>query len=352
MVSIDPASHETSDDEPEPASCGSAPITYSAFTSITDRLAQSQSWIERINQSLDLADQVQRMTEPLLAMHDRLGRAFEPFLAESAFESTATRYATAFEQFQIAATPAFESLDRLAAFAERLGSSIEPFFAGIETLELNILREKGPDNWRDLHDTHDLRQLLGLAEAGIPVTWVPRASILAELLEADPEERLNVLLAHRDEILSDCATVSAPTRTGPFAQQATFLGEAITAFNHGLHAAAQALAASVMDTLLRRAVHEPVRRGYYNKVKDTVDSITFPELAWAVTHWPVLTALATFNGEDAVPPMFNRHATAHAVNDIQYTTTNALVAVMLATSVLREAHQVHTNSTTTIDDTA
>ncbi|MEV6228103.1 hypothetical protein AB0L88_09575 [Saccharopolyspora shandongensis] len=107
-------------------------------------------------------------------------------------------------------------------------------------------------------------------------------------------------------------------------------------------AASQALAASVLDTLLRVAVHPPAR-SYYGKVRNRIESVSLSLLPWAVTHWPVLVALTTFNGGDEPPPsVFNRHATARAVGVIQYTPDNALLALMLTASVLREAHHVHT----------
>ncbi|MEU5015790.1 hypothetical protein AB0G35_37175 [Streptomyces sp. NPDC021749] len=37
-----------------------------------------------------------------------------------------------------------------------------------------------------------------------------------------------------------------------------------------------------------------------------------------------------------MPKGFNRHATSHAASVVQYTTANAVTALMLAVSVLRE----------------
>uniref|UniRef100_UPI003F49B1B9 hypothetical protein n=1 Tax=Amycolatopsis sp. CA-293810 TaxID=3239926 RepID=UPI003F49B1B9 len=65
-----------------------------------------------------------------------------------------------------------------------------------------------------------------------------------------------------------------------------------------------------------------------------------PLLPWAITHWPVLEALNNYDGLDEAPTVFNRHATAYAVGQAQYSRANALIATMLATSVLREAHHV------------
>jgi hypothetical protein len=44
---------------------------------------------------------------------------------------------------------------------------------------------------------------------------------------------------------------------------------------------------------------------------------------------------------DPVPVVYNRHASAHAVGDVQYTEANALVAVMMAVSMLCELQEEH-----------
>jgi hypothetical protein len=54
---------------------------------------------------------------------------------------------------------------------------------------------------------------------------------------------------------------------------------------------------------------------------------------------PVIMALAEFDPDDGVSPTsFGRHATAHAAGPEQYSDVNAVIALMLTTSVLRQAH--------------
>jgi hypothetical protein len=49
-------------------------------------------------------------------------------------------------------------------------------------------------------------------------------------------------------------------------------------------------------------------------------------------------AIATYWGdeEEPIPTSFNRHASTHRVSDVQHTRVNALAALLLATSLLRE----------------
>jgi hypothetical protein len=60
-----------------------------------------------------------------------------------------------------------------------------------------------------------------------------------------------------------------------------------------------------------------------------------------VVHVPAIVALTKFDAPngDPVPTIFNRHASAHAVGPEQYTEANTVIALALATSLVREAHQ-------------
>lgn len=212
-----------------------------------------------------------------------------------------------------------------------------------ERVKIQYLRTAGPENWSDL-DGDEFGKLLRMAEAGIPVAWVPRPSILIKLLAVDFEHNndalLEVLMMHEKEVLEDCSSVVAAAHTGPFSELVRFGDQAVDAFHSGFPLAAQALAASLLDTLLRAAVEKPSKSQYYKKVKDAINSAdTIALLPWAVAHWPVLTALVNFDSDGPPLSKFNRHATAHAVGDIQYSRENGLISLMMASSMLREAHR-------------
>lgn len=49
--------------------------------------------------------------------------------------------------------------------------------------------------------------------------------------------------------------------------------------------------------------------------------------------------LETFVPGDPIPVEFNRHASVHAAGAVQYHPANALIALMIATSLLREAQE-------------
>jgi hypothetical protein len=207
----------------------------------------------------------------------------------------------------------------------------------LRDLPSTVMRAAGPPNWKDL-TREELRAVIVTAAAGIPVTWIPRTAILRELLAADGAEQLTVLDTHAAAIVEDCVTVVSQTRSGAFAALATYTEEAILAYRAGHTAAAQALAASLIDTLLRTTFFKTTSKHFqYGQVrtKITEEPALFPQ---AIACLPVANALETFYSHMPVPAAFNRHASAHAVCAEQYTRANALVSLMLATSLLRQAH--------------
>ncbi|MGW3875981.1 hypothetical protein ACWD95_43635, partial [Streptomyces sp. NPDC005069] len=69
------------------------------------------------------------------------------------------------------------------------------------------------------------------------------------------------------------------------------------------------------------------------------DESTILEFRQACVLAPFVSACEDFWAPDPVPASFNRHATVHAAGPTQYTEANALTAIMLAVSVLRELQE-------------
>jgi hypothetical protein len=209
-----------------------------------------------------------------------------------------------------------------------------------------------PPNWRALDRSIALADLFDLTEAGFPTAWVPRASVLEEVLRAAEDERRSVFAGRSDEAIEDCMTVLAEVTSAELNEQVALLVEALTVAGEGRLAAAQALAASVLDTTLRHTFQPQRITGYYKKVKDEIadrhENADMTELRWGLVHVPVIVVLEQFDPTkgEPVPAQFNRHASAHAAGLTQYTPANAVIALALATSLLREAHQTIVDAAT------
>ncbi|MGS2620189.1 hypothetical protein ACVCAH_37900 [Micromonospora sp. LZ34] len=103
-------------------------------------------------------------------------------------------------------------------------------------------------------------------DEGIPLVWVPRKEIVRQVLQsANRDERIKVLLAHRDDVIQDCQDVLAKVSDGELVSQFPLAASAVDAFADGHDEAAQSLAVVVTETVVSRTIDRD-----YKKVKNAV----------------------------------------------------------------------------------
>jgi hypothetical protein len=241
-------------------------------------------------------------------------------------------------------------------YAERAAQDHDALLKSIA--ELSALRDlrsvpRGyyPPNWWSVAQLDGDAAIAIMQEEGIPLAWVPRAEIVADLIAApDAASRDTILVARTREIVEDCRQHLAEVLNADLQDLNGLTGNALRALEQANPPAAQALAANVFDTLLRD-VHYRGRlfagsTGWfkYQHVTGGITPVSDETLIGVYRATcvltPVLKALAEFNVEtDPVPGRFTRHATAHRAGRAQYTPANAVIATMLATSLLREAQE-------------
>ncbi|MEZ5246698.1 MAG: hypothetical protein R2707_16490 [Acidimicrobiales bacterium] len=215
-----------------------------------------------------------------------------------------------------------ELLDSLARWAEQV-------------------EEEWPANWEDGEAFWSGASAL-MGASGVPVVWLPRLSIVEELIEAGDVEA--VLLARRDEILEDCVEAVAVVSGTPVAVLVPKVAKAVAAARDGHWEPVQSYCGSILTAILQ--VHMRFRR--------------FPEMQAEFDRDPddqpyrlarlyllgvcVNQALANCDVMDPVQPSdFNRHSAAHTVDEVQFQPANALVGLMLISSLVRELHQLQSN---------
>ncbi|MGX5397215.1 hypothetical protein ACWLMY_35850 [Streptomyces anulatus] len=225
---------------------------------------------------------------------------------------------------------------------EALAKAVAPLLPVLERLNAMM-----PENWRGQH--LDSRDMVRLMQEGVPLAWVPPADVIRQLLAADgAPSRSKVIDDCQPEILASCREALARVTDERLAAQRELLEECARAIENGMFSSAQALAANVWDTLMRgKAFANPdlltsKSTWSYGHIKRNVPSVeaeedaTIGEFRRAAIFLPLPKTLEDFWNPQPVPPSFNRHATAHATGSVQYTTSNAMTALMLAVSVLRE----------------
>jgi hypothetical protein len=290
---------------------------------------------ENLIRSMGGFDRLQRQ---ILAAQPRI----EAFRAQQLFAESVFKNINAVSGLQRQVLGNLSQIEAFRSFAR----SVVPELAKLASL---IPEDWFPRNWEQAPDL-DIDAAIGIiVDEGIPLVWVPRAAIVAELVAAaDADARDEVLLSSRDEIAEDCLAVLGEITAPDLKPLAELAAEAVTALRDGHRSSAQALAGNVFDTLLRDATRRgviftgpPVGYFKYDKVRKQITPVSDDTVIRRFRADCVLSAslpaLQPYDPSDPPPARFIRHATAHCVRPEQYTPVNAVVAAMLMTSMLREA---------------
>lgn len=195
-----------------------------------------------------------------------------------------------------------------------------------------------PENWHGI-DRVDwtLAESVCLDE-GIPLAGVPRRDTVQALLaESDGDSRRRMLARRWRSISSDCSRVLDGSTQVSLRSDVWYASKAVDALQAGHSEAAQALAANLIDTMVKKHFGTAEFRGITTNRADKppLDPDRFA-LHVALVVAPVWSAYADFwvNRGDAIPTSFARHATAHAVSSHQFTRANAVQAIMIVTSLI------------------
>lgn len=203
------------------------------------------------------------------------------------------------------------------------------------------LRRAYPPNW-DV-DGVRLRSIRPIvAEDGIPIVWIPRGRIVTELMAANNrDERLQILSSHEAEIISDCAACLEECSAPELADAVALAKRAVAAYGSGLFEPGQALAVVIAENIITDHVAGGPGRGSYEKAKRVAEfsgSIMLAELRRAAAIAPIVRFYTEWYKSSGQPPPseLSRHVSIHEPNLQQYTRSNAVLAMMLAVSLLRE----------------
>jgi hypothetical protein len=184
----------------------------------------------------------------------------------------------------------------------------------------------------------DLRRITAvIQEDGLPLVWVPPATVVEEVLKApDRNARVAVLLRHETDLLGDCRRVLRDVTAERMSAQLPLAPAALAALEAGHHETAQALAVVVTDAVIKDWIE-----GKWEAVAEQVhfdpEEVSITEVRLQAAVAPIANFkrryFATANEER--PEVVNRQVTVHYADAAHFTGGNALVACLLMTSVLR-----------------
>lgn len=197
-----------------------------------------------------------------------------------------------------------------------------------------------PPNWRGAgQPAEDLLEGM-LLDEGLSLAWVPPSDILSRLFVADTPQQRRRIIGRSWRRISEAARTELDQVTAPrLKQHVLFARRAVDAVLAGNHQAGQALAANLLDTILRSEFSSSDRKSITNQ-KDRFDIEEFPlRLAlvlggiWGAhgQYWP--------DQGEQIPRRFSRHASAHGVSKRQYSRVNATISLMHLTALLRVIQQ-------------
>jgi hypothetical protein len=194
-------------------------------------------------------------------------------------------------------------------------------------------------NWYDGLDVEKAWEITG---TGIPLAFVPRARIVDELVNAaDHASRLAVLVEHKSEIIADCRETlivddDADPMPEAIAMLPPLLAEAIDVLEAGHFASACALGIAVVDSAHKRTMPKTSYRNLHqNAVQvELEEAVAGNDLRINLALRPLHSLLTEWYPNDPVLQMPSRHIVAHWAHREHMTETNAIIIVMVATSLL------------------
>ena len=187
-----------------------------------------------------------------------------------------------------------------------------------------------PSNWIDAgledYDYGLLEQLI--LDEGLALAWVVEPDLLTQLLNAESEfERREMLAKHWEEVTDHCCKLLDKVTSQKLAEWRGFALKVAHALRHDNPEAAQALAASLIETML---VDNFTYDGKRERMKrENRPQISLGAISRGIVYGGLWGVFLKFRTErDPIPSRFSRHASAHAVSTAQYTLTNSVIAFM------------------------
>jgi hypothetical protein len=197
-----------------------------------------------------------------------------------------------------------------------------------------------------------LKQYKRLLSMGYAIFWIPKFEVVDKLLVAKTEqERKQVVVTHRADILEDCSNVVAAIEAKYLKDFCQHISAAIDSMKSGNDRAAQATASICFDALLDQLIDSSALitfRGVYPKLATdggklkTIDNVPVNYIYAALQAQLVTYSMRGFERlrPRTVGLKFGRHSSIHSVSARQYNEFNALQAIMITTSLLATTNKL------------
>lgn len=193
-----------------------------------------------------------------------------------------------------------------------------------------------PSNWPVYYEAHlpGLIDLVG--QDGIPVAFVPRWEIIKELSAANTfDERSAILLIRRMDIVDDCFDALSRVDTPRLQEFMATARSALGAGRMGWWDLMTTTAVTVAHNVVE-AVRWPDNRPSLVKHHRLTPATALTDLIQRATTAPLVSFYTDWNEKsgEPYPTRLSRHALTHKFRQGQVSERNAIVSIMLMTSLL------------------
>jgi hypothetical protein len=235
--------------------------------------------------------------------------------------------------------------DKIAASVEGLAGQLSELTASIGVWVAKW-RSTLPPNWDLDAISITNRRFFEVAQTDeIPIAWVPRSEIVAELFAAESRDsRMEIRLRNDAAVIQDCEGILEECLQPSLDDIHRLAWADILAYKEGHFAAAQALGVLLAESLILDHIRGDRAKGAYARAREEahVDGrvllIEFREAIATAPIGPFFEPISLGSGKP--PPEWpNRHGAVHFPTLAQFSHANALVVIMLVASLAREVEK-------------
>ena len=255
-----------------------------------------------------------------------------------------TQFAEVFRQGQLALS---ESISRIVKSG--VLDSIQKITESVGRLTDGI-KSHFPDNW----PSNGMDKCDDLCIQGVPIVFIPRKDIVTKIINAKNMTGIKQVLWRNDQlIIEDCETIIMQSNWLSRDMKDQIV-EGIESYKDGRYRAAQSTANVAFDSLLNeiidirawRKTNTKPKQLSHAKVKQLTNEFSGDILELPMSRAPFYTLLMFPIIGEMLSPFeigdkttyakdFNRHMSAHTVAAKQYIRTNALLALMVVSSICK-----------------
>ena len=298
-----------------------------------------QTWLKDYTAASILADQSAKILaglQPYFDIQSALQQQLAPITSDLIKWTMPVQPQLNFLSSQLLKNIDFGWTDEIARIGQQFASYQSKWLEDLKPLLAQVTSDFYPSNLGNDFTLDQIEQVVMLD--GIALYEMPRAEIVTPLICASSSAARREILGRRWKAIAvDCRGVLDSCESPEAAPLAKFAVDAVDALEGGNPTSAQALAGSLLDTILRKFFADQRLDLLPSKKTTNTDAYLERTVKEFIAIAPIWQAYQQYypDKNDPIPRAFNRHATAHTVGTLQYSRRNAVQGLMIVCGLLK-----------------